>query len=53
MVVCPGSILLAAPIGFWSDRRDWLVGLVLTLAPFPVMLMLSGIELLNRHIAQL
>lgn len=39
----PGSVLLAGLIGFRADRRGWLVGLVLTLAQFPVMLMLSGI----------
>ena len=41
-IVYPVSVLLAAIIGFRSDRRGWLVGIVLTLTQFPVMLALAG-----------
>ncbi|QDA36808.1 hypothetical protein E4191_22270 (plasmid) [Paracoccus liaowanqingii] len=42
-VAYPISGLLAAIIGFRSEHRGWLVGIILTQAQFPVMLTLAGL----------
>lgn len=41
-VAYPISVLLAGAIGFRMGHRGWIAGAVLTLAQFPVMLVLTG-----------
>lgn len=41
-VAYPASIALSGVLGFGCDRRGWLAGLMVTLAQFPVMLVLAG-----------
>lgn len=45
-VAYPMSVLLAGAIGFRMAHRGWIAGAVLTLAQFPVILLLAGPSLM-------